>query len=292
MNNRHLNIFIKVYELGSMTLAAESLFVSQPSVSQAIRELETAYNKKLFERYPKNLYPTEEGKLLYKYAKQIFGLMEQVEEEFENISGGGTLRVGTNISVGTMIMPDISVKMKEDFPNVRIKVDVSGSAALKKKLYRNDIDIAIIEDIQEDTMLVKEVFLKDRIVMVCAPGNPILKRKRVAFEHLKDCEFLLRSKGVGAREQFDHIMSIYGQSVEPLWESNNTGALINAAKAGLGVAVLPYMLVKKELDNGELEKINVEEKLLARNLNIVYHKDKVFNEWQAAFLDMLRQYSD
>ena len=291
MNRRQLRIFIKVYELRNMTLAAESLFVTQPSVSQAIRELENHYNKKLFERYPKSLYPTEEGDLLYKYVKQIFDLMEQIEEEFENISGRGTLRVGANISVGTLMMHLISKEMKEAYPNVRVKVTVGGSTMLKEKLHKHEIDIAVMENIPEETLLVQEAFSKDQIVVVCAPGNPILNRKRVRFEHLKDCEFLLRNKGVGVREQFDHIMNIYGISVDPLWESNNTGALINAAKEDLGIAVLPYMLVKKELESGELERVKIEDKLLTRSLNIVYHRDKIFNEWQTAFLNIVRKYA-
>lgn len=291
MNRRQLRIFIKVYELRNMTLAAESLFVTQPSVSQAIRELENHYNKKLFERYPKSLYPTEEGDLLYKYVKQIFDLMEQIEEEFENISGRGTLRVGANISVGTLMMHLISKEMKEAYPNVRVKVTVGGSTMLKEKLHKHEIDIAVMENIPEETLLVQEAFSKDQIVVVCAPGNTLLNRKRVRFEHLKDCEFLLRNKGVGVREQFDHIMNIYGISVDPLWESNNTGALINAAKEDLGIAVLPYMLVKKELESGELERVKIEDKLLTRSLNIVYHRDKIFNEWQTAFLNIVRKYA-
>ena len=71
MNNRLFNIYTVVYEKRNMTQAAESLFISQPSVSQAIRELEEYYGTKLFERYPKKLYPTPEGDVLYNYCVQI-----------------------------------------------------------------------------------------------------------------------------------------------------------------------------------------------------------------------------
>lgn len=73
MNNRHMKIFVQVYEKLSMTLAAEALYISQPSVSQAIKELEEYYGVRLFERYPKRLYPTPEGDLLYNYCRQILG---------------------------------------------------------------------------------------------------------------------------------------------------------------------------------------------------------------------------
>ncbi|MBR2779002.1 MAG: LysR family transcriptional regulator [Firmicutes bacterium] len=69
MKRRHLKIFVSVYEHLNMTAAAEELFISQPSVSQVIREMEKYYQVRLFERYPKSLYPTAEGELLYKYAR-------------------------------------------------------------------------------------------------------------------------------------------------------------------------------------------------------------------------------
>lgn len=147
MKNRHLKIFITVYKYMNMTMAAESLFVSQPSVSQAIKELEAYYGAKLFERYPKKLYPTPEGTLLYEYATQIFGLYDKVKEEIKFMTDNVTIKVGANISAGTVLIRDYIDKFHEVFPRVKIEVKVTGSSKLKQKLIEHEIDLALMEDL-------------------------------------------------------------------------------------------------------------------------------------------------
>ena len=84
MNIRHLKIFITVADCGKMSEAAEKLFISQPSVSQAIKEIEDYYGVKLFERLSKKLYITDSGKLLLRYARHIVGSFNEMESALKN----------------------------------------------------------------------------------------------------------------------------------------------------------------------------------------------------------------
>lgn len=288
MNNRHLRIFIRVYEEKNMTLAAESLYISQPSVSQAVKELEEHYGVKLFERYPKQLFPTAEGDLLYRYAKQVFGLMQEIEKEIPALSERGTIAIGANISAGTVLLRRYIKKFSEEFPDAKVKVTVAGSTKLKSMIYDHTVDLALMEDLPNEPALVQESFYKDRLVLVCSPDNKLAGKRAIKFKDLRGQEFLLRAKGVGVRDRFDYIMNLYDMEVEPLWESSNTRSLINAAMDGLGIAVLPYLLVKKEIDRGSVKVLDVKEELLHRNLNIVYHKDKIFNRWLTRFAEIVR----
>ena len=288
MNNRYLRIFVAVYDHMNMTLAAESLFISQPSVSQAIREMEDHYGTRLFERYPKKLYPTPEGDLLYAYARQILGLYSEAEEEIQFLSDRVTLRVGANISAGTVLIRKYINRFHETNPDVKIAVKVSGSSKLKKMIMDHEIDFAIMEDSIFDTNLIQEPFYHDRIVLVAAPENPLSGRKNLQFSDLRDSEFLLREKGVGVRDKFDYLMMLNDISIEPLWESSNTRALINAVKEDYGIAVLPYLLVEEEIRSGQVCVLDLQEDSLNRNLNIVYHKDKIFNRWTEELIQVIR----
>ncbi len=288
MSNRHLKIFLTVYKFMNMTLAAESLFISQPSVSQAIKELEAFYGVKLFERYPKKLYPTAEGDLLYAYAQQILGLYEKVKEEIHFLSDIATIKVGANISAGTVLIRKYIDKFREKYPNAKIEVKVTGSAKLKRMIMEHEIDFALMEDLVHDTNLIQEPFYNDRIVLVCSSENEFAKRSGLKFGDLENCEFLLREKGVGVRDKFDYIMMLNDMKVDVAWESSNTRALVNAAKENYGIAVLPYLLVKEDIDEGSVALLDVDDDALNRNLNIVYHKDKIFNKWTNEFIDIVR----
>ncbi len=271
-----------------MTMAAESLFISQPSVSQAIKELEAFYGVKLFERYPKKLYPTAEGDLLYAYAQQILGLYEKVKEEIHFLSDVATIKVGANISAGTVLIRKYIDKFREKYPNAKVEVKVTGSAKLKRMIMEHEIDFALMEDLVHDTNLIQEPFYNDKIVLVCSPENDLSKRRGLKFGDLENCEFLLREKGVGVRDKFDYIMMLNDMKVDVAWESSNTRALVNAAKEDYGIAVLPYLLVKEDIEEGSVAMLDVDDDALNRNLNIVYHKDKIFNKWTNEFIDIVR----
>src|SRR5512133_2776400 len=100
MNFRHLRIFLTVCEVGNMTRAAKELYMAQPSVSQAIAELEKYYEVRLFERLNHKLYVTEAGKRLQSYAHHILNLSEQARKELADLNQGGSVRIGASLTVG------------------------------------------------------------------------------------------------------------------------------------------------------------------------------------------------
>lgn len=108
MTIRHLRVFITVVDSGSMTRAAEKLFVSQTSVSQTIRELEDNYDTKLFERLSRRLYITEEGKKLLSYARYIISSFDDMEKEMKKPLESSTLKFGASVTVGTYILSPLS----------------------------------------------------------------------------------------------------------------------------------------------------------------------------------------
>ena len=105
MTIRHLNIFVAVADYGSMSAAATHLYLSQPTVSQAIRELEKHYNVLLFERLGKKLYLTERGELLLPRARELVRQFEETEELILNQGQSLTLKLGSTITVGTCLTP-------------------------------------------------------------------------------------------------------------------------------------------------------------------------------------------
>lgn len=113
MTIRHLTVFATVAEQGSMSAAAKHLYLSQPTVSQAIRELEAHYNGLLFERLGKKLYLTERGKLLLPHAREMIRQFQQLEELMQNQGQSSTLKLGSTLTVGTCLTPSIILDLQK-----------------------------------------------------------------------------------------------------------------------------------------------------------------------------------
>ena len=110
MTIRHLKIFLTVAETGKMSMAAEQLYITQPSVSQAVRELEDHYQILLFERLSKKLYITEDGKKLYVTAKQLVTQFENLEESMRKENRREKIRIGGTVTLGSGLLFDITHK--------------------------------------------------------------------------------------------------------------------------------------------------------------------------------------
>ena len=145
MTIRHLTIFVAVADLGSMSAAAASLYLSQPTVSQAIRELEKHYNGLLFERLGKKLYLTERGQLLLPQARNLIRQFQQLEELMLNQGQSSTLKLGSTITVGTCLTPFLIPRLQKNCPEIRVHSYVSNTKDIEQKLLRSELDVGIVE---------------------------------------------------------------------------------------------------------------------------------------------------
>ncbi|HHV39205.1 MAG TPA: LysR family transcriptional regulator [Tepidimicrobium sp.] len=139
MNIRHLRVFLAVVDSNSMTRAAEKLFISQPSVSQTIRELESHYNVKLFERLSKRLYITKEGEQLLGYARHIVSLFDKMEESMSQSIKNSTIRIGATITIGTYILSKLTTRFINKNPGIKIKSVVDNTTIIEDMVLKNKL---------------------------------------------------------------------------------------------------------------------------------------------------------
>lgn len=285
MTIRHLKIFIEVYNEGNMTTAANKLFMTQPSVSQAIKELESYYGIVLFERLSKKLYATAAGKNLYQCAIHIIKLFDDIENVVKENPLQKKLIVGANYTVGAVLIHKYIEKFKTLYPDSEIMVRVNKSSVLIDMLRKNGLDFALIEEIENEPDLVQDVFFNDRITIVAHPQHLLFTKKEITPEDIVKEHLLLREKGSGVRNLFESNMHQLGLFIKPYWESSSTTALINAARNKIGVAILPFQLVKEHIVSGSLKELKVDNMNFSRKLTIVYHKNKLMT---AAIQDFIK----
>lgn len=288
MTLRHMKIFVAVFQNGGITKAAQSLHLAQPSVSSAIRELEDYYGTRLFERIGRHIFPTEVGKELYGYALHIVSLFEEMEKKIRNWDNIGTLRVGTSVTIGTYILPTLIRKSQENFPDLTIEAFIHNSEKIERSILDNSIDIGLIETRPGHPDIVYEPFMEDSLVAIAAPSHPLASEKNVLLSRLAQFPLLLREKGSAGREVLDACFSLEQITVHPLWESASTQAIIRGVAEGLGVAVLPYLLVEKDIAEHSVIQIPLAHPF-KREFHIIYHKSKYLTANMKAFFSLCKK---
>lgn len=287
MTLRHMKIFSAVYRTGSVTKAAQELHLAQPSLSVAIRELESYYGVCLFERIGRRMHPTQSGETLYGYASHIVALFDDMEKQMRNWDSLGVLRVGASITIGTYILPALLHEYQMQTPELRIEATIERASGIEQRLIDNTVDIALLERQPEHAELLAVPFMQDELRPVVPCSSPLAEEAAVTLEQLAEYPFLMREKGSSVRSVLEACFALRQMSVHPVWESASTQAIVKAVGEGLGVAVLPQMLVERDAQEGAVRMLRFQEPL-RRNLNIVYHRSKYLTRNMERFIELCR----
>ena len=276
MTLRHLRIFCAVCQHGSMSAAAQALFMTQPSVSQAIRELEAHCGTPLFERLGKRLPLTPAGEALYPRACAMLEEFDDLERDLAQSGQRQQLRIGANLTVGNALLHRYLNRLEALYPHAEIQVYVSRSSELMERLERNQLDLALTEQLGGWPDYLQYPFHEDRIVAVSHPEHPIFRSLPATAAQLAGQRLLLRERGAGVREQFERLMAQSGYACRPYWESISNTVLIHAAERREGVAVLAWELVREALESSpdRLREVPVTGLDFHRQLVFVLHRKK------------------
>lgn len=284
-----MRIFVSVFQKNSITKAAQELHLAQPSVSLAVRELEDYYGIRLFDRIGRHIAPTECGKEFYRYAVHIVSLFNEMEKKMRNWDTFGTLRIGASITIGTHILPVLIHRYQDQFPDLMIEAKVSKSASIEDEIIHNGIDLGLIETQPSHPDLRAVPFMTDSMCAITAPDHPLASVKSISLAELSRFPFLMREKGSAGRKLLDAAFSLQQMTVSPRWESTSTQALVKAVAEGLGVSVLPYLIVKKDIEEGTVRQIPLNQSI-RRNLNVIYHKSKLLTDNMKSFIELCKKY--
>lgn len=290
MTIRHLRIFIEVVDCGKMSTAAAKLFISQPTVSQAIRELEEHYGGLLFERLNKKLYITEKGERLLSYARNVVKQFDDMEDMMLQDNYVKKIRVGATNTVGDCILGDVINAFKEINPQTEIYSFVNNTKNIEEKLLRSELDIGIVEGKVKSSDLISIPELHDFLVLICSREHPFVKKKTVKLEDLVNENFAMREQGSGTRELFERYMQELGMPIRIALEGNSSDSIKKAVIENQFLAVISIRLVEEEVKNGKIHVILNTSSDWDRYFSIVYHKNKVVTEEMKSLIEIMDGY--
>jgi DNA-binding transcriptional LysR family regulator len=251
-----LSAFLCVVRRGSVTAAAEELFVTQPSVSAAVAALERELGAKLLERDGRGLRPTAAGEAFTPYAAHVLGLLEEGARAALEASEGGraTLRISAVTSAGDHVVPPLIRAFRDAHPELDIDLHIGNRREVFAGLLEHRADVAITGRVPDDDRLSGEAFAVNEIVLVTAPDDPLAKRRWVAVEELAGRPWLLREPGSGSRAMAEEWLRLRGL-VPPVLTLGSNTAVREAARSGLGIGLVSRTSAALELRMGLLGTI-------------------------------------
>lgn len=286
MNIRKLEIFYKTATCLNMSKVAKDLYVSQPSISKCILELENELDTKLFDRIGKKLYLTKQGEIFYDYARRILNLYEEgIEKVVESSKNNkGKIIVGASTTIGIYIMPYIIQEFNKRMKDIEITIIIENKSLIEYLILENRIDIGFIEgDLTSEEFDVRPIW-KDELVFISGKEHPWKDKKIITLEDLKGTKFISREHGSGTRLGFEKVLGNLNLEYDNNLELGNTEAIINFVKGNIGISCVSYFCVREKEKLGELNISRLRNYNIERNLHMVVHKDKYISSAMKSFI--------
>lgn len=289
MTSDPLKIFVTVAELKNFSRAAEELYLSQPSVSLQIRNLENELGTKLINRSPKHLELTQSGGILYGYAKQILLLQDKAKHEINQLTNvvTGSLKVGASYTIGEYILPFALAEFAAQFPNVDIGASIANTVEITQAVRSNHLDLALVEGEVHHSDLDIQALMDDEIILVVPNQHALARLPIVTADHLQDQVWILRESGSGTRDFSDKLIKDWSIHVKKSYSFGSSQAVKQAVIAGLGIALVSSWIVHKELKAKELTAIRIKGKRLIRSFSIIRPKNSEMSKAMSVFTESL-----
>lgn len=271
--------FIEVTKTKNYTKAAKNLSLTQPAVSQHIKQIEQEYGVKLFRRSDNKLLLTKQGEIVLKYALRIQSIYSGLERKLVDDSKySNNLTVGITHTSESNIAPEILAKYSSEFSGTHIKIISDSITNLYDRLSNFEIDLAIIEGKITNKKFSSISLGTDSLVAVISPRSNLANKKYVTIDDIEKEKLILRTMESGTSTLFMNELAKRDISLDDFnvyLEIDNVSSIKNLIRNDLGISILPKSACSRELREKTLVCLPIENMDLSRETNLVFIEDNV-----------------
>ena len=283
---RQLQVFEAVARRRSYTRAAEELHLSQPAVSMQVKHLEQVLGLALFEHLGRRVYLTDAGDAMLRYSRRITAELANAEQALEDFKGvdGGRLRIAVVTTVN-YFATRLLARFCRDHPDVHVALNVTNRESVIGLLEENATDIVLMGQPPDSLALTATPFMDNPLVIIAPPNHPLVGRKRVPLDALREEAFLTREPGSGTRAAMERFFEDKGLAPRTRIEMSSNEAIKQSVEAGLGLGVVSAHTIELELAAGRVELLDVVSFPILKRWFVVHREGKRLSATARAFID-------
>jgi DNA-binding transcriptional LysR family regulator len=271
---RQLEVFLAVARSESVSRAAEELGMSQSAVSGALADLENQFEIQLFDRIGKRLQLSRLGRSLRPRCEALQERAGELEHALANRSDIGLLRVGATLTIGNYVAVPLMARFMREHPGARVTLEVANTAEIARQVANFEIDVGLVEGELQHVDLDVTPWCDDELVVFCAASHPFAKKKQLSDDDLRAAVWIVRERGSGTRQAFEHAMHGILSDLEIALELQHTEAIKSAVEAGLGVGCVSRIALGEAFRHGTLVPCSVPKRDFRRHFCFIVHKQK------------------
>ncbi|MFC6669974.1 LysR family transcriptional regulator [Marinobacterium aestuariivivens] len=267
MEFRQLRYFVELAQAGSMSRAAVLLSVAQPAISRQLRNLEEEVGLALFTRTGRGVELTDAGKVFLERARAIIEEMEDLSEEIRGFKGivSGKVRVGLPPTESQFLAAPLVLRVKEKYPNVSLQIVEAFSGDVNEWLATGRVDLALFYRTSRTSQIICEELVDESLCLVSSRRFDGPDRD-LEFKEIADVPLILPSSRHGLRVLVERVAMQLNVALNINFEVDSYLAIKDLVEASIGLTVLPYMSVKREVEQGQLFVRRIAPAQLSRSL--------------------------
>jgi DNA-binding transcriptional LysR family regulator len=289
MTIRQLEVFIAIARAQSFSRAADRIHLSQPTLSQHMKEIEDELGVHLFIRHTRSVSLTEAGRIFEDYATRVVATLAAGKQAIAEIDGlqRGSLVIGASTTPGTYVLPARIAKFRAQYPGITVALRIGNSRSVEERVRDGEVDIAVIGGhVLGPGERCVAAGIVDELQLVVPPNYP-LKKGALSPERLARERLLIREEGSATRQATERALRQAGVTVQPAMELDHTETIKRAVMAGLGVAFVSRYAVEEELRTGRLRTLPVQRMKIRRHFHVIHDERRPLSASARAFTAFL-----
>ena len=287
-------VFYTVAKSGSLTKAAEELYISQPAVSRSIKQLETQLGVTLFTRTHRGMtLSAQGGKVIFAEVVRALGLLEEAENRISEVNNlaTGTIRIGASDTIFEYFLADKIADFHERFPSVKIELMADFTPDTIEKLKSDKCDVAFVNlPITADSDLkLYGNCMRLNDIFIAGEKYSSLAEKPISLSALKKYPLILMDENTIARRSLNNFLSSVGVSLTPSIEVGSWDLMKRLVSKGMGIGVIPREYAMRRLNEKSLYEVKTEVSLPVRSVGILLKKNATISYALHCFIDLFIQ---
>lgn len=289
MDIKHMKYFVEVVDQKGMTNASKSLYIAQPTISKAIKDLEKELNMTFFDRSKRQLVLTDAGKVFYKKCKEILTLYKDLPKEINSLLGleTGHISIGLSAVMNMNKFIHILGEFHQEYPNVTYNLVEKGGKMIETQLINDEIDIGITTIPVDQDIFHSIPLYQEDLKLVVNKEHRLADREQINMAMLKDEDFILFNEDFYLNDKIIEAAKNAGYVPKTISKISQWNFIENLLSAHLGVSILPENIVN--LLDGNFKNITIDDPGMRWELGVIWKRDKYLSHATRKWIEFMKE---